>query len=363
MKIPFLDLKSINNNIKEELDAAYFEVMQSGTYILGQKVNDFEKEFATYCDTDYCISTSSGYDALKLILDGYGIGYGDEVIVPAHTFIATWLAVSQAGATPIPVDINFNTYNINPELIENSITKNTKAIIAVHLYGQPAQMDELISLSSKYNLKLIEDAAQAHGATYRGNKIGSIGDAAAFSFYPGKNLGAYGDAGAITTNDQKLKNNLTLLRNYGSVEKYKHDIIGANNRLDELQAAFLSVKLKHLPNWNIKRKEIAQTYNIGLKDITGIKTPRFTEDHVWHLYVILCEDRSSLKKKLSAAGIDTLVHYPVPPHKSKAYENIGTSSKSFAITEKICDTCLSLPVSPLLNKEQLHYIIDSIRSI
>ena len=346
MKIPFLNLEHIYKELSTELDSSYQRVMRSGWYLLGNELKSFEEAFADYCGANQCIGVSNGLDALKLILEGYDIGQGDEVIVPAHTFIATWISVSQTNAAPIPVDVNTDTFNIDINKIEDAITPRTKAIIAVHLYGQPADMIALRKLSSKYNLKLIEDAAQAHAATYNGNMTGSLGDAAAFSFYPGKNLGAFGDAGAITTNDQILTNKIKMLRNYGSTEKYKHEVIGGNCRLDELQAAFLKVKLSFLDKWTSHRKEIASLYNKTFKSNSKIICPIYNNDHVWHLYVIRHQQRNKLQKALEKEGIETLIHYPVPPYRSTAYFKDYEHKFNFPNADKIAQTCLSLPIGP-----------------
>jgi dTDP-4-amino-4,6-dideoxygalactose transaminase len=320
--------------------------MDSGWYILGHEVEAFEREFALYCNVKHCISVGNGLDALHLILRALNIGPGDEVIVPANTYIATWLAVSYAGATPVPVEPDQRTYNINPELIEPVITSRTKAILPVHLYGQPADMDIINGIASRYNLKVIEDAAQAHGARYKGIRVGGIGHAAGFSFYPSKNLGAFGDGGAVVTNDDEIAIKVRLLRNYGSQKKYYNEIKGFNSRLDEIQAAFLRVKLKKLDEWNERRSRIAILYLDVLKNIKGLILPYTPEwaAHVWHLFVVRSKKRNLLQEKLSQLGVQTLIHYPVPPHLSSAYRDIQFGV--LLTTENIARTVISLPMGP-----------------
>ena len=363
MKILFNNLKSINESINFELRNAFSRVLESGSYINGEELNLFELEFGKYVNTKYCIGVGNGLDALSLILKALGIGFGDEVIVPANTFIATWLSVSNLGAKPIPVDPDINTYNIDPNLIEDKISKNTKAIVVVHLYGQPAEMEPIMLIAKKHNLKVIEDAAQAHGASYKSKMIGSIGDAAAFSFYPGKNLGALGDGGAVTTNDQLIAQKVRLFSNYGSVEKYIHEEKGVNSRLDELQAAFLRVKLKYLDNWNKSRIKIAERYNEELLS-TNLKLPYCSncKKHVWHLYVVRSGNRDSIRDKLLRYGIQVLYHYPIPPYKQNAYKGYYKSlHNELLISSKIAKEIISLPISPDLNESELEYIIDSIK--
>jgi dTDP-4-amino-4,6-dideoxygalactose transaminase len=359
MKIQFLDMKTPYLELKDELDRAYKRVMESGWYILGKECEAFEKEFADYCGTKYCICVGNGLDALHLILRAYGIGEGDEVIVPANTYIATWLAVSYAGAIPIPVEPDVKTYNINSLLIEKSITDRTKAIIAVHLYGQPADMDLINDLAKKYNLKVIEDAAQAHGAKYKGCKTGSLGDAAGFSFYPGKNLGALGDGGAVTTNDPILAEKVKILRNYGSRVKYFNEVKGFNSRLDELQAALLRVKLSKLDQWNQRRREVANKYLESLKNSNGIVLPFVLEwtEPSWHLFVIRIKNRDELQSYLFKNDIDTLIHYPIPPHLSEAYAEMDYKIGDFPITEQIAKTVLSLPIGPHISDVDISNII------
>ena len=363
MEIPFLDLKAPYLELKAELDAAYQRVMESGYYILGQEVEHFEREFAAYCETKYSVGVGNGLEALHLILRAMDIGEGDEVIVPAHTYIATWLAVSYAGAIPVAVEPDLNTYNIDPSKIEAAITAKTKAIIAVHLYGQPADMDSINLIAKKYGIKVIEDAAQAHGARYKGRRAGNLADAAGFSFYPGKNLGAVGDGGAITTNDEQLAEKIRLLRNYGSRIKYQNDVKGFNSRLDELQAAFLRVKLAKLDEWNQRRRELAQHYLSQLSEIADLKLPYVPEwaEPVWHLFVVTHPQRDRLKSYLDVVGIGTLIHYPIPPHMSIAYAADILDRKVFSIAESISATILSLPISPHVSHEMLSKAIEKLK--
>ena len=363
MTVPFLDLKAAYKELQTQLDAAYRRVMHSGRYILGQEVEAFEDEFANYCEAKYCISVGNGLDALHLILRGYGIGSGDEVIVPAHTFIATWLAVSYTGATPVPVEPDNRTYNISPDQIEQAITPNTRAIIPVHLYGQPADMDRISEIARRHNIKVIEDAAQAHGARYKGRRVGSLGDSAGFSFYPVKNLGALGDSGAVVTNDKELANNIRLLRNYGSQAKYGHDIKGVNSRLDALQAAFLRVKLKHLDKWNHRRHNVARLYLRAMNEIPGFSLPSVPQwaEPVWHLFVVRHRQRDDLQKFLIKAKVDTLMHYPVPPHLSGAYAGYGWKRGDYPITEKLANSILSIPIGPHLIENMQAYVISKLK--
>ena len=360
MNIQFLDLKAPYLELKNELDEAYKRVMESGWYILGKECEAFEKEFADYCGTKYCIGVGNGLEALHLILQAYEIGEGDEVIVPANTYIATWLAVSHTGAKPVPVEPDEKTYNINPTLIEQAITKKTKAIIAVHLYGQPADMDSINVLANKYDLIVIEDAAQAHGAKYKGLRTGSLGNAAGFSFYPGKNLGALGDGGAVTTNDFVLAEKVKVLRNYGSRVKYYNEIKGYNSRLDELQAAILRVKLSKLDEWNSRRSVVAQTYLQKLQNFNDLLLPYVPEsvEPVWHLFVLCHPKRDILQHYLTEAGIGTLIHYPIPPHMSEAYSELGYRKGDFPITEQIAESVISIPIYPQLSSEDISQICN-----
>ncbi len=353
MKVPFLDLRAPYLELEEELDAAYRRVMGSGWYVLGREVEAFEEEFAAYCEAEHCVGVANGLDALHLILRACGIGEGDEVIVPSNTYIATWLAVSYAGATPVPVEPDEGTYNLDPELIEAAITPRTRAVIAVHLYGQPAEMDAINEVAGRHGLKVIEDAAQAHGARYKGRRAGSLGDAAGFSFYPGKNLGAFGDGGAVVTDDAELADRVRVLRNYGSRVKYHNEVKGFNSRLDELQAALLRVKLAKLDEWNARRQTVAARYLEALgeeSDLTLPSVPGWAEP-VWHLFVVRHPEREALQRHLADMGIGTLVHYPVPPHLSEAYAGEGWLPEDFPVAEALAGDVLSLPMGPHLEPE------------
>lgn len=359
MNVPFLDIKSSWIEVKDDLDTAFNRVTNSGWYILGTEVELFEKEFAQYCGTQLCVGVANGLDALILILRAMGIGPGDEVIVPSNTYIATWLAVSHVGATPVPVEPNSRTYNLDPFLIEDAINDNTKAIMVVHLYGKPAEMDEINQIANKFNIKVIEDCAQAHGALYKGRPVGSLGDAAGFSFYPGKNLGAMGDAGAVVSNDEDLMRRVNILRNYGSQKKYHNEVIGYNSRLDELQAAFLRVKLQKLDEWNKNRAVIATRYLERLGNLSSLNLPTIDTDceHVWHLFVVTHSERSNLQAKLLEDGIATMIHYPVPPHKSDAYKPYFVD-KEYEIAERLASSLISLPIGPHMSIEDTDYVID-----
>lgn len=362
--VPFLELGQTYIEIKDELDAAYQRVMNSGWYILGEEVSAFEREFAAYCGTKHCIGVGNGLEALQVILRAYGIVPGDEVIVPANTYIATCLAVSNSGATIVPVEPNERTFNLDPQRIETAITPKTRAVLPVHLYGQPAEMDAINEVARKHGLKVIEDAAQAHGAVYRGRKAGSLGDAAGWSFYPTKNLGAYGDAGAVTTDDDELAERVRLLRNYGSRGKYYNAEKGINSRLDELQAALLRVRLEHLDEWNARRTAIAERYLNELEG-TRLLLPSVAEGAVpaWHLFVIRSKARDALQKELREAGVTTLVHYPVPPHLQEAYQDLHAPSGSFPITEAIHREVLSLPIGPQLSESDQARVVQAVKTL
>jgi dTDP-4-amino-4,6-dideoxygalactose transaminase len=357
MKIPFLDLRSINLAHEEKLTAAFTRVLQSGWYILGNEVAKFEEEFAQYCGTRHAIGVSNGLDAIHLALRAFDIGPGDEVIVPANTYIATWLAVTYVGAVPVPVEPDEHTYNIDPARIEAAITLRTKAIIPVHLYGRPADMDPIMEIANRRGLKVIEDAAQAHGALYNGKRVGALGHAAAFSFYPGKNLGALGDGGAVTTDDPAVADKLRVLLNYGSRVKYHNEIQGYNCRLDELQAALLRVKLPALDSENDCRVQLASIYDTHLRDI-NVKAPVLNSESVrsvWHLYVIRSIKRDELQRSLADAGVATMIHYPIPPHLQPAYRELGYKVGDFPITEAIHAEILSLPIGPTQTEEQTEF--------
>jgi len=363
MDVPFLDLGDTYREIRDELDGAYRRVMDSGWYVLGREVTEFETEFASYCGARYCMSVGNGLDAIELILRGYGIGPDDEVIVPANTYIATWLAVSSVGAQVVPIEPLSHTYNIDPDSITDAVTPRTRAVIAVHLYGQPADMTPILDIARKHDLKVIEDAAQAHGARYKGHSCGSIGDAAAWSFYPTKNLAAYGDGGAVTTNDDELASKVRVLRNYGSVSKYQNRDKGINSRLDELQAAFLRVRLAHLDEWNRRRARIAGFYLETLGD-SDVVLPAVASgvEPVWHLFVIRHRRRDKLRQHLLEHGIGALVHYPIPPHLQSAYMDLGFAEGSFPITETIHKEVLSLPIGPQLTIQQAQKVAQEVRA-
>lgn len=356
--IKFLDLKKINERFRDEMDARIKDVLDSGWYLQGRQNEIFAENFAKYCGTEYALGVANGLEAIKLIIKAYGFGPGDEIIVPANTYIATILAITDNGCTPVLVEPDINTYNINPDLIEEKITSRTKAIIPVHLYGQAVQMEKIWNIAKKHSLKIIEDSAQAHGALYDGKRTGHLGDAAAFSFYPGKNLGALGDAGGITTDDKALYEKVKAIANYGSDIKYHHIYKGTNSRLDEIQAALLDVRLKYLDSDNARRREIASYYR---KNITNpkITLPQaYNENaHVWHVFVIRTKDRDVLKKHLEENGIQTNIHYPVPPHKQLAYSE--WERISLPITEKIHREVISLPISPVLTDEEAGKIAEA----
>jgi dTDP-4-amino-4,6-dideoxygalactose transaminase len=364
MKIPFLNFEYMNSEIKSEMFNAFKQVYESNWFILGKELEKFENNYAAFNQVSNCIGVSNGLDALYLSLKSLDIKKGDEVIIPSNTYIATALAVSYVGAKPILVEPNIETYNIDSNLIEPAITSKTKAIMPVHLYGQACNMQPIVEIAKKYNLYVIEDNAQAQGASYNGKLTGSWGDVNGTSFYPGKNLGALGDAGAVTTNSKEIATKIKMLRNYGSEKKYFNDIIGHNMRLDELQAAFLSVKLQKLNQWTIERQKIASWYDQELCGIKNLILP-ITEEkstHVYHLYVIRSERRDELQRYLHDNGIGTLIHYPVPVHLQKAYQFLGFNKGDYPITEKISDTCLSLPLWPGMLNSDVKFVTNTIRS-
>ncbi|MBR4084720.1 MAG: DegT/DnrJ/EryC1/StrS family aminotransferase [Lachnospiraceae bacterium] len=361
MKIPYLNLATIHDPIKEELKEKFNQVLDSEWFIQGTACTKFEEEFAAYCGAKYCVGVGNGLDAIRVILQAYGIGEGDEVIVPANTFIATVLAVSYVGATPVLVDADEKTYNIDISKIEEAITDKTKAIIVVHLYGRVVDVNAVRKIADKYGLKVIEDSAQAHGAVCEGKRTGNLGDAAAFSFYPGKNLGALGDGGAVTTNDKALADNIRAICTYGSFEKYNHQFKGCNSRLDEVQAALLSVKLKCLEGWNEERKSIAEQFNQKINnDLFVLPQIDDRDGHVFHIYPLLCQDRQKLIAYLEEKGIGTNVHYPIPIPKQGAYKEMVQDMVKYPITEKICANEVSIPLYPGLQQEQIDYIIDAL---
>jgi len=358
-RVPFLDLKSINERFRAGYTKVFEEVLDSGWYVLGAQTEQFEKEFASYCGAGHCVGVGNGLDALSLIIQGFGLGEGDEIIVPANTFIASFLAISKHGCVSVPVDPDPKSMNIDVSKIELAITSKTKAIMPVHLYGQPCDMDSILELAKKYNLKVIEDAAQAHGASYKGKKVGTLGDAAAFSFYPGKNLGALGDGGAVVTNDKDLARHVRLLRSYGSEERYVHQEVGVNSRLDELQAGLLRVKLGALGEDNLARQRIASQYIDGIKNI-NITLPTVINgaESVWHLFVIQSKDRDGLSSYLGEKGIQTLIHYPIPAHKQRAYQDMNCLT--YPVAESLAKEILSLPISPTLSNEDVNYVCKSV---
>jgi dTDP-4-amino-4,6-dideoxygalactose transaminase len=363
MDIPFVSFGPMHKEIENEIINKFTEVYKKNWFIFGDELAQFENEFADYCGADYCIGCGNGLDALHLILKGYDIEEGDEVIIPSDTFIATALAVSYCGAKPVFVEPDINTYEINPDLIEASITERTKAIIVVHLYGQASDMDKVNEIAKKHNLKVIEDAAQAHGTKYKGNKAGNLADASGFSFYPGKNLGALGDGGAIVTNDKMLADKVRALSNYGSIEKYNHIYKGFNSRLDEVQASFLRIKLKYLDKWNENRQAIAEKYIRGIKNINIIlpKIADYTQSN-WYVFVIRTNNRNQLQTYLQGQGIGTVIHYPIAMHLQKCYEDLGYRKGDFRIAEKIADEVLSLPMWYGMKDEEVDFVIDKINN-
>ena len=361
MKIPFLDLGAAYRELQSEIDAAVARSLASGYYIGGPEVESFEDEFAAYCGTTHAIGVANGLDALHLALRAMDVGPGDEVIVPSNTYIATWLAVSQCGATPVPVEPDALTYNINPSLIEAAITSRTKVILPVHLYGQPADMDPILAIARKHGLRVLEDGAQAHGARYKGQRLGGHGDVVAWSFYPGKNLGALGDGGAVTSNDPLIADRIRVLRNYGSRVKYVNEVQGFNSRLDPIQAAVLRVKLQHLDEWNERRTEIAARYQKALAS-TKLVLPTVPEwaNPAWHLYVVRTSQREALQRHLAEVGIGSLIHYPIPPHLQQAYASFGYKPGDFPIAEAMANELLSLPMGPHLKPAQVDELIVQI---
>jgi len=359
--VPFLDLKEPYLELRKEIDAAVARVLESGWYILGPEVEAFESEYSAYCKVKHTVGVASGLDALILSLEALGIGSGDEVIVPSNTFIATWLAVAAVGAKPIPVEPCVDTYNINSNLIEAAVSEKTKAIIPVHLYGVPCDLDPVISIAKRYNIAVIEDAAQAHGAKYRNTRIGGTGDLVCWSFYPGKNLGAMGDGGAITTNSTDLAQQLRVLRNYGSKVKYLNERKGRNSRLDPIQAAILRVKLKYLDDWNARRCSVATFYLSALKN-TGLILPQVCDwaDPVWHLFVVRCVQRDAMKSYLENSGVSTLIHYPIPPHRQAAFLHEGYDEADYPICTLLSNQILSLPMGPHLKAPNAERVVDAI---
>ena len=364
MNVPFVDLKPMHNELNDKLHVAFDNILDKSVYIQGEQCEAFEQEFANYIGTKYCVGVATGLDALLLGLKALGVGAGDEVIVPSNTYIATALAVSYAGATPVFVEPILETFNIDPSRIEEKITDKTKAIIAVHLQGRPADMDAINAIAKKHGLFVMEDAAQAHGTTYKGQKAGALSDVAAWSFYPGKNLGALGDAGCVTTNNKEVADKIRALGNYGSDYKYHHIYQGTNSRLDEMQAAFLRVKLPELDRWNKYRQKVAKRY---LSEITNplIKLPLPADEtfnHIYHVFVIRCDRRDELEAYLKENGIGTVKHYPVPMHMQKAYEGLNIPEGALPIAEEISRTVLSIPMYYGIKEDEVTYVIDKLNA-
>lgn len=361
MKVPFLDVGAGYRELHDEIDGALVRVLESGWYLLGRELESFERAFANFAGVKHCIGVGSGLDALNLGLRAMGIDPGTEVIVPSNTYIATWLAATHLGATPVPVEPDERTFNIDPAQVEARITPKTRAIVPVHLYGQPADMDPILEIAGRHGLRVLEDAAQAHGARYRGRRVGGLGDAAAWSFYPGKNLGAFGDAGAVTTNDDEIADHVRLLRNYGSRAKYRNEMIGFNSRMDEMQSAVLGVKLRHLEAWNERRRAVAARYLASLAGC-GVVLPEVPDwaEPVWHLFVVRSSRRDDLRGHLAQAGIETLVHYPIPPHCQAAYAFLGLGEGSLPVSEAIHREVLSLPLGPHVDDRAAGLVIEAV---
>ena len=358
-KVPFLDLKKVNSKIQSEINNSIKKVSESGLYLLNKNLSNFEEKYSDFEKVKYVVGVGSGLDALTMLLMSLEIKAGDEVIVPAHTFIATWIAVVRVGAIPIPVDPNEYTFNIDENLIEKAITNRTKAVIVVNLYGQIAELEPIKRICDKYKILLLEDAAQSHGALYKGQSPSNFSDAAATSFYPGKNLGCMSDGGAVLTNRIEIANSVKRLRNYGSEKKYEHSEIGFNSRLDEIQSSILSIKLDQLKTMNLQRKKIAQFYNSNLSNENLILPSESDHiQHVWHLYVIRCKNRDYLQKKLSEEGIQTIIHYPIPPYSQKCFEKMNF--KTSKLTDKICSEILSLPLYPNMSKSDCQYVVSKV---
>ncbi|MEO6695344.1 MAG: DegT/DnrJ/EryC1/StrS family aminotransferase [Ignavibacteria bacterium] len=363
MKIPFMDLRQQNDSVKNETGPAIQNIIDNSSFILGKSVTDFENDFAAAHDVKHCIGVSSGTDGNHLALWANGIKANDEVIIPANTFIATAWGITLCGAKPVFVDCQNDSYNIDPVKIEEKITPDTKAIVAVHLYGQPADLDPIKQIADKHNILLIEDAAQAHLAEYKSKKVGGLSSVCSFSFYPGKNLGAFGESGAVTTNNDALALKVRMYRDHGSVKKYYHETFGHNYRMEGIQGAVLGIKLKHLDNWTNKRRDAAKKYNDCLKDISEIILPKEMSyaKHVYHLYVIQTDRRDELQKYLNDNGVSTGMHYPVPLHIQECFQHLGYKKGDFPVTEKLADSCISLPLFPEMTDEQIEYVSDKIK--
>jgi dTDP-4-amino-4,6-dideoxygalactose transaminase len=364
-QVPFLDLAAPYVELRREMDAAISRVLSSGWYLLGSELSAFEKEFADYVGTSHAVGVANGLDALVLALRALGVGPGDEVIVPSNTYIATWLAVTQVGARPVPVEPEERTYNLDAARVESAITSRTRVILPVHLYGLPADMDPIVAVARKHGLRVLEDAAQAHGAMYKGRKAGALGDVAGWSFYPGKNLGALGDGGAVTTGDADLADRLRVLRNYGSRVKYVNEVKGVNSRLDEVQAAVLGVKLRVLDAWNARRERIAARYAAALRDTPLVlpSVPAWAKS-AWHLYVVRVPGgaaaRDRVQRRLADAGVGTIIHYPIPPHRQQAYAELGIPADAFPLARAIADEVLSLPIGPHLTGDQQERVVGAL---
>ncbi|MBP3688012.1 MAG: DegT/DnrJ/EryC1/StrS family aminotransferase [Alphaproteobacteria bacterium] len=359
--IKFLDLAKVNNRFRKEIDERLTNILDKGWYLQGEENDKFAEHFAEYCGTKYAIGVANGLDALRLIIKASGFGEGDEIIVPANTYIATILAISDNGCTPVLVEPDINTYNINPDLVEAAITPKTKAIMVVHLYGQAVKMEKIWTLAKKYNLKVFEDAAQGHGAIYQGRRTGNLSDAAAFSFYPGKNLGCLGDGGAVVSNDKELIDKVKALANYGSDKKYHHIYKGLNSRLDEIQAAILDVKLPHLDEDNTRRRVIAKYYRENINNPRIVLPQTYDEQaHVWHVFVVRTQERDRFQQYLTDNGVQTIIHYPTPPHKQLAYQE--WNNRSYPITEEIHKTIISLPISPVMTDDEVKKVVNIVNA-
>ncbi|MGY3089666.1 dTDP-4-amino-4,6-dideoxygalactose transaminase [Hymenobacter sp. UYAg731] len=364
MNIPFLNFEPQHAPLRDAMTAAFSHVYDSYWYVLGEEVKQFEREYAAFNQVEHTVGVANGLDALVLALRVLGVGPGDEVIVPSNTYIATWLAVTQVGATPVPVEPDPATSNLDPALIAAALTPRTRAIMPVHLYGQACRMTEIMALAAQHNLYVVEDNAQAQGAAFAGGVTGSFGHLNGTSFYPGKNLGALGDAGAVTTNDADLAHKVQVLRNYGSQQKYYNEVVGYNSRLDELQGALLRVKLPHLPEWTRQRQQVAAWYDQHLAGIANLRLPAVADGatHVYHLYVVHTPQRAALQQHLTAQGIGSMIHYPVPPHLQQAYSALGFAPGSFPIAEELANTCLSLPMWPGMTEAHVAAVADAIRA-
>ncbi len=363
LPIPLIDIRAATLELKREIDDSISAVLDRSHFILGPEVEEFDRAFASYAGASHSVSVGSGLSALHLGLSAAGIGPGDDVLVPANTFIATWLAVSEVGARPVPVDPDATTCNVTAAALESAMTPTTRAIIPVHLYGLPAEMDPIMEMAGRRGLFILEDAAQAHGAEYRGRRVGSLGNAAAWSFYPTKNLGALGDGGAVTTNDVALAERIRLLRNYGSPTKYVHTLKGTNSRLDEIQAAVLRVKLRHLDEWNARRKTVAERYLRQIQNpLIRLPVAPSWASPSWYVFVVRCPRRDDLQAHLKARGVDSMIHYPVPPHRQGAYTDLGHAEGAFPVAERLSAEVLSIPMGPHLSDEQVQFVVDSVNA-